>query len=174
MSSSPGGNGNGNGNGAKRNAELAFQTLGKWLEEDDWHPTQIEGVLAYRTGFAGDHARVVCIAEIRAQQQFLFYALVPNKVPSDRRVPVAEALTRANWGLRIGNFELDFSDGEIRFKSSLDFEGELLTPALIRNTVYPAVATLDHYLPAIMAVAYGDKDPAEAIAEIEKPEPTKS
>ncbi len=165
---------NGNGNGAKQNAQLAFEALGKWLEDDDWHPVPIDGMLAYRTGFAGDNARVVCIAEVRAQQQFLFYALVPNKVPEERRLPVSEALTRANWGLRIGNFEFDFGDGEIRYKSSVDFEGELLSPALIRNAIYPAVATLDHYLPAIMAVAYGGKDPAEAIAEIEKPEPKDS
>jgi hypothetical protein len=167
--------GNGDGNGAKKNADLAFRTLGEWLEQDGWHPDRIEGLHAYRTGFAGEHARVVCIAEIRMQlQQFLFYALVPNKVPEDRRVPVSEALTRANWGLRIGNFELDFGDGEVRYKSSVDFEGELLTPSLIRNAIYPAVETLDHYLPAIMAVAYGGKDPAEAIEEIEKPEPTDS
>jgi len=164
----------GNGNGAKKGVELAFQTLGKWLEEDGWHPTRIEGALAFRTGFSGENARVICVAEVRAQEQFVFYALVPNKVPQDRRLPVCEALTRANWGLRIGNFELDFQDGEIRYKSSIDFEGELLTPALIRNAIYPAVATLDHYLPALIAVAYGGKDPAEAIAEVEKPETTDS
>jgi hypothetical protein len=158
----------GNGNGARKNAELAFQTLGEWLEADGWHPDLLQGISAYRTGFAGDNARVVCIAEVRLQlQQFLFYVLVPNKVPEGRRVEVAEAITRANWGLRIGNFELDFNDGELRYKSSLDFEGELLTHALIRNVVYPAVETLDHYLPALMAVAYGGKEPAAAIAEVE-------
>jgi hypothetical protein len=30
------------------------------------------------------------------------------------RAPPAEFITRANYGLIIGNFELDFEDGEIR------------------------------------------------------------
>jgi hypothetical protein len=81
---------------------------------------------------------------------------------------VAEFITRANYGLRIGNFELDFDDGEVRYKSSLDFEGLALTPELIRNTIYPAVQTIDRYLPGLMSVFYASKSPAEAIAEVEE------
>ena len=62
---------------------------------------------------------------------------------------------------------MDFNDGEIRYKSSLDFEDETLTPQLIKLAVYPAVQTLDRYLPGLMAVIYGGKTPAEAVAEIE-------
>ncbi|MBP8974021.1 MAG: YbjN domain-containing protein, partial [Anaerolineae bacterium] len=83
------------------------------------------------------------------------------------RPAVAEFLTRANFGLRIGNFELDYHDGEVRYKTSLDFEDEKLTPALIRNAVYPAVTTMDRYLPGLMKVVYGGRTPYEAIEEIE-------
>ena len=83
----------------------------------------------------------------------------------------AEFIARANYGLRIGNFELDFNDGEIRYKSSLDFEGAELTPSLIRNTIYPAVQTLDRYLPGLMKVMYGAATSQDAIAEIENPRP---
>ena len=62
-------------------------------------------------------------------------------------IAIAELLTRANYGIRIGNFERDYSDGEIRDKSSLDFECQSLTPTLIRNSIYPAVQTMDYYLP---------------------------
>ena len=41
------------------------------------------------------------------------------------------------------------TDGEVRYKSSIDFEGAELTPSLIRNTIYPAVQTMDRYLPGI-------------------------
>jgi hypothetical protein len=81
---------------------------------------------------------------------------------------VAEYITRANYGLRIGNFEMDYSDGEVRYKSSLDFEGEPLTPKLIKNAMYPAVHTMDLYLPGLLGVMYGNKTPAEAIREIEE------
>jgi hypothetical protein len=49
---------------------------------------------------------------------------------------VAEFLTRANSGMVIGNFELDFADGEIRYKTSIDVEGDKLSYAIIKRLVY--------------------------------------
>jgi len=42
-------------------------------------------------------------------------------------------LTRANYGMMIGNFEMDFTDGEIRYKTSIDVEGDKLSSALIKR-----------------------------------------
>ena len=95
------------------------------------------------------------------------YTVAPVKVPEEVRSDVAEYLTRANYGLRIGNFELDYRDGEVRYKTSLDFEGAELLPPLIRNTVYPSVNTMDRYMPGLMSVIYGGKTPFEAIEDIE-------
>jgi hypothetical protein len=43
-----------------------------------------------------------------------------------------------------------------------------LTPNWIRSTVYPAVQTMDRYMPGIMAVVFGGKTPVEAISEVEE------
>jgi hypothetical protein len=146
----------------------AFGTLGQFLEEDGWHPQQLEDRYIYRMGFAGEHGQTICYAQIRDDlEQFLFYVVAPVKASEELRQAVAEFVTRANYGLRIGNFELDFSDGEIRYKSSLDFEDAALTPVLIRNAIYPAVQTMDRYLPGLMSVIYGGRLPAEAIVDIE-------
>lgn len=151
-----------------QNAQQAFITLGTFLEEDGWYPQQIEGRPIYRMGFEGRNGRYACFAQIRMDlEQFLFYVMVPTKVPEALRPAVAEFLTRANYGLRIGNFEMDYADGEVRYKSSLDFEGALLTPALIRNAIYPAVQTLDRYMPGLMAVIYGGQTPEDAVRAIE-------
>jgi len=150
------------------NALAAFQTMMAFLEEDGWHPQRIEDDLICRMNFNGNHARLVCFAQVRSDlEQFFFYAVAPVKIPEAARPAAAEFLTRANYGLRIGNFELDFGDGEVRYKSALDFEGETLTPVWIKNAIYPAVNTLDRYMPGLLAVAYGSKSPAQAIEEIE-------
>ncbi|MBN1978846.1 MAG: YbjN domain-containing protein [Anaerolineae bacterium] len=150
------------------NCLQAFETLGQFLEEDGWYPQQIEDRTIYRMGFSGKNGQLNCFAQIRVDlEQFMFYAVAPVKVPEEQRLAAAEFITRANYGLRIGNLEMDFNDGEIRYKSSLDFEGEMLTPRLIRLAIYPAVQTLDRYLPGLMTVIYGGKTPAEAVAEIE-------
>jgi hypothetical protein len=145
----------------------AFAALGHFLEEDGWHPQRIDDYV-YRVYFSGKNGEVACFAQVRVEiQQFLFYGMLPIHVPEHMRGVMAEYLTRANYGLRIGNFEMDYVDGEVRFKSSLDFEGEALTTNLIRNAIYPAVQTLDRYLPGALAVIYGGKAPEAAIAEIE-------
>ena len=151
------------------NSEQAFYTLEEFLIADNWHPQRMEDKFIYRVGFSGENGQFACYAQIRVKlEQFLFYVMVPVKASEDKRAAVAEFITRANYGMRIGNFELDFSDGEIRYKSSLDFEDQELTPQLIKNTIYPAVKTCDEYLPGLMQVIYSDVSPGEAIAEIEE------
>lgn len=150
------------------NGWRAFRTLTTFLEEDGWHPQQLDDKSIVRVYFSGDHGDVRCYAQIRVDlEQFLFYVVAPIKAPAEVRAAVGEYITRANFGLRIGNFELDYSDGEVRYKSSLDFEGQTLTPVLIKNAIYPAVHTMDFYMPGLLAVMYGNRTPEEAIDEIE-------
>lgn len=145
-----------------------FSILGQFLEEDGWYPQVMEDRPIYRMYFNGHNGELRCYAQINEELSiFLFYSVATSNVPEERRIAASEYITRANYGLRIGNFELDFSDGEFRFKSSFDFEGETLSTKMLRNAIYPAVQTMDRYLPGMMKVIYGDKPPAEAIAEIE-------
>jgi hypothetical protein len=153
---------------ARPNALAAQELLRRFLEDDGWFPHRIDGQHAYRAYYKGKNGELRCYAQIRVDlEQFIFYAVSTVKVPDEARPGVAEFITRANYGLRIGNFELDYGDGEVRFKSSLDFESEALTVGLIRNAVYPAVQTMDDYLPGLMKVAFGGQTPFEAIEEIE-------
>ncbi|HMO56062.1 MAG TPA: YbjN domain-containing protein [Roseiflexaceae bacterium] len=150
------------------NGERAFAHLGQYLADDGWYPQPIEGVKSYRMFYNGKNGEFRCYALVRVElEQFIFYAVSTVKVPEHMRLAAAEYITRANYGLRIGNFEMDFSDGEIRFKSSLDFEGVELSDHLIRNAIYPAVQLLDQYLPGLLKVVFGGVEPHEAIDEIE-------
>ncbi len=150
------------------NGREAFETLRVFLESDGWYPQPLEDKTIYRAAFDGKNGELRCYAQVRVElEQFLFYAVAPVKVPEEARSDVAEYLTRANYGLRIGNFELDYRDGEVRYKSSLDFEGQKLTNNLIRNTIYPAVQTMDRYLKGLLSVMFGGRTPLEAIEEVE-------
>jgi hypothetical protein len=150
------------------NGLQAFDGLGRFLEEDGWYPQRLDDRFIYRMGFSGKNGQTVCFAQVRVDlEQFLFYVIAPVKAPEDVRPAVVEFITRANYGLRIGNFEFDYDDGEVRYKSSLDFEGLPLSDALIKHAIYPAVQTMDRYLPGLMEVIYSDKPPIDAIAEIE-------
>lgn len=62
--------------------------------------------------------RVRCTIEVK-QNCFLVYTVLPIKADiRDRGMmnTISEFLMRANFGVARGNFELDYSDGEIRHK----------------------------------------------------------
>jgi hypothetical protein len=150
------------------NGLQAYNTLGQFLDEDGWFPRRMEGKHSFSMSFNGKAGDMRCYAAVRVDiEEFLFYAVAPIKIPDAVRPAVAEYLTRANYGLRIGNFEMDYSDGEVRYKSSLNFEGQELSSEYIRNTIFPAVHTMDRYLPGILRVSFGGATPLEAIEEVE-------
>lgn len=155
----------------ENNSLRAFSTLGDFLKADAWNPELLEDKQAYKIQFESKIGVGTAYAQIFVGlEQFVFYIMSSVKVPEELRSTVAEYITRVNYGLRVGNFEMDYEDGEVRYKSCIDFEGEILTDGYIRNTIYPALKTIDRYLPGLMKVIYGSKTPVEVVTEIEEDE----
>ena len=145
-----------------------FDTIVQFFEQDGWSFSRIEEQPALQMGFQGDNGSWLCTAEAREEYgQFIFYSVCPVHAPEEKRLALAEFLTAVNYGLIIGNFEMDLDDGEIRYKTSIDVGGDELSVPLVKNAVYMNVLMMDRYLPGIMAVLYGDVSPAAAIAQIE-------
>lgn len=67
-----------------------------------------------------------------------------------------------------GNFEMDFDYGEIRYKTSVDIDGDELTQDIIKRLVYANVTMMDEYLPGIINVIEKDVSPVDAIRFIEQ------
>ncbi len=146
-----------------------FDTMVQFFTEDDWKFYQLEGKPILSMAFKGDNGSWMCYAQAKEEQhQFVFYSIMESNVPADRRQAVAEFLTRANYGLTLGNFEMDFSDGEVRYKTSVDVEGGQLTTQMMKTLVYVNVLMMDKYLPGIMSVIYAGTSPADAVAKIEQ------
>jgi hypothetical protein len=149
-------------------APTLLNTVANFFDQENWPYVQVAQESALKFAFSGEQGRWNCYAKTdESQRQVIFYSFCPLQAPAEQRLAVAEFLTRANYGLIIGNFELDFGDGEIRYKTSLDVEGDRLTLALVKHLVYTNVLTLDTYLPGILAVIEGVRSPEEAIASIE-------
>lgn len=145
-----------------------FAAIQQFFQDDDWQAARMSDDTVLTLPFSGRNARWVCYARVREEQrQFLFYSVCPINVPENKRHAISEFLARANYGMIMGNFEFDFTDGEIRFKTSIDVEGSELSAALLKNMVYVNVAMLDKYLPGIMSVVYGGVLPDAAIESIE-------
>jgi len=140
----------------------------QFFTDDDWNYRQLEGRSILKLGFRGENGTWRCYAQAKEEhEQFIFYSVMESNVPEENRPAMADFLTRANYGMIVGNFEMDFSDGELRFKTSVDVEGGQLTSQMVKTLVYVNVMMMDRYLPGIMSIIYADAVPADAIAKIE-------
>ncbi len=153
--------------GSKPNYSL-LQVARQFFEEDDWKFEQMEDKPIIRLGFKGKNASWWCYMKSHEEDRRLcFYSVLDNNVPEHKRPEVAEFLTRANYGLIIGNFEMDFRDGEIRYKTSVDVKGAQLTTSMVKALVYTNLLMVDRYYPGIMKVVFANMSPDAAIEEIE-------
>ncbi|WP_008312518.1 hypothetical protein [Leptolyngbya sp. PCC 6406] len=73
---------------------------------------------------------------------------------------------------QLGDSDRRWSDGEIRYKTSIDVEGDRLTPALIKRLVYANVMMMDTYRPGLLAVLESTTTPEDAIHWVETGEST--
>jgi hypothetical protein len=143
-----------------------FELLQRVLEreEEPLRADEDEGII--RGALTLRRATVPLFARVRETPFLaLIYTILPVRCPEPKFPEMLELLTRANWGLPLGNFEMDLSDGEIRFKTSVDVEGVPLdqpegAPAAemaITNTLMANKVAMDRYLPAILGLIYGEE-----------------
>jgi len=145
-----------------------FNAVVDYLSEDDWMSTVLEGESTLMLSFRGRSGSWQCFGRADEEKEcFCFYSVLPSHAAEEKRATVAEYINRANYGLIIGNFEMDYRDGQVRYKTSLDVEDSAATRELVRHIVYANVTAMDRYLPGILAVIAGSKSPADAVAEID-------
>lgn len=93
---------------------------------------------------------------------------LPVVVPEGRRQEVAELLIRAQQGLYMGRFELDFGRNLVSFRSTLPVLDGVLSAQQFDLMLRAAIETADQYSRALWRLLFGDDlSPAEAVAEVE-------
>jgi len=96
------------------------------------------------------------------ESDFICSGICPIHAPANRRAAAAELLTRLNWVLRDGNFEMDYSDGEIRYKVYVDCEGLVPTHDVIEAAINIPPSMFKQYGQCIADVITSGKDPEAA------------
>jgi hypothetical protein len=137
----------------------------RYLSVREWPFEERDDLVA--TPVAGNASNWIAYFVAReADEQLLVYADLPVTVPPDRVGAVAIYLTRANYELAIGNFEMNVEGGQVRFKTSIDVQGAELSDPLIDHLFMANTVSTARYLSGLEAVVAGS-DPAEAIAAAE-------
>lgn len=148
----------------KENAEY----VKKILDGDDWHyDMQDHGTVMTFTGgiggFKGIYKSfqfVLFVGDDEAQSFASYPVFAKEKLPE-----TAEFITRVNYGLKFGQFQMDYEDGEVRFHLAFPMTAvradELTLPTLLALPAH----MLDQFSKGYMEVLMGVKSPEEAIKD---------
>lgn len=108
------------------------------------------------------------VLEVEESADLLLLRVPMLYVPEALRPAMAEALTRANYSLCVGCFEMDLNDGELQFRSGFPLADGTITYQQFVDLIGSAHHAVDGYDRAFNRLLYGDDlSPAEVIAEVE-------
>lgn len=114
----------------------------------------------------GDEVWPCVITVDDEQQRVVLHVSLPEPLPDHAAEPMLEAVARTNFGLVIGNFEYDVSDGELRYKVGEILDRDGLSRFRLDEIIVTAVATMERYAPAFRSTA-GGEEVATAISRVE-------
>ena len=136
----------------------------EYFDKQGWGYTQASDKPVIRTGFTGDNGQWLCVASAGPKDEYLmFLSLLPCKAQSQSRATCAELLTRINYGLSHGCFEMDVEDGELRFRTTLPLVSPSVSPELVEHLVFSNLCIVDRFFAAIMKVLYAGVPPKAAL-----------
>jgi hypothetical protein len=95
----------------------------------------------------------------------MFVMVLPIRVPENRRAAMAETLLRINYQLRLGTFEMDFDDGELRFRVALVLGEHVPDREEVGRWLLLVSAMVDGFFPVFAAVMYGTLSPRQAVEQ---------
>ena len=144
----------------------------QFLTEDDWQYSFDEdnGVFDFGLRMRSKIQQIKYLIAIQ-EKEIVVYGISPIGVnPDDMDVManMAEFICRANFGLKNGNFELDFTDGEIRYKTYIDCDGIIPSPDVVKNCINCTSAMYRSYADGITAVIFAEILAEKALAMCEK------
>lgn len=143
-----------------------FETVRAYFQDNDWPADLHDELPIMRMEYEGANGSWPVYARVYEERdQVAVLCTLADPVPATARPAVAELLARANFDLTYGSWEMDFDDGEVRFRTSIDVSRAALTDGLLDPMVRTGLEVVDQFLPALRAVASGASSPAQAIAQ---------
>ncbi len=137
-------------------ARSVYAAILNMLDERGWKYEKFDDDLVIRAGIAGDDLPIEFIMFVKPQNQIVqVLSKLPFKIPEDKRVEGAIAVSVANYGLVDGSFDYDISDGELRYRLTSSYRESLLGADLFEYMIMCAASTVDDYNDRFFMLAKG-------------------
>lgn len=135
-----------------------FERFKEYLKvvELNYSVVENETIIMFRYTSKGNYQCIIDIDE--HDQVILAYTILGSLVTLDKRNRIAQLLTKINYGLRVGNFEMDYDDGQIRYKTSIDYDGvKDFDDSFIASLILINLTTTDKFYQAIEECLFSRK-----------------
>lgn len=143
-----------------------------FLEKDEWNFSFDSDKGVFRFGVSvGNRLKNVRCRILVYDDCYTVYAVSPIGPDEDNKEMMnnmSEFICRANFGLRNGNFEMDYMNGEVRYKTFVNCGNDIMpAPEIIKESIYIPVAMFDIYGSGITDIIFQDVAAAKAVAKCE-------
>jgi protein-tyrosine phosphatase len=142
-----------------------LQIVERTFEGEGWKYQRLPGVtlLVSTLALMGTDVPLVLTTQ-EAAQRLVVTADTKVYAPQASRAAVGELLHRLNWNQVLGAFDMDLSDGQVRYRVAIDVEGGTLAATMVKNMVATGVGAVVQFGAAIAAVANLGVAPLEALS----------
>jgi hypothetical protein len=139
------------------NIERATKTLLRVLTEVGWDGDESFDGRLCTVDLGPPHVPVseVVLAIDEDAQSFMFLAHLAPDASEETRDAVMRYITRVNWELAHGNFELDLDEGAMRYRATVDFTGGELRDTTLRHVILMAMEAVEAHAEALSLLASG-------------------
>ena len=146
-----------------------FRAITDYLESKDFNYSAYPEENRLSLTMSGKNANFRFTARITHGGDYLqIAAYYPFFVREEKQRPsVAELITRANYNMPLGKFEMDMKDGEVRFHITHVIGESGLHADMIEKHFMTAFFTADRYFPAFMQHIHAGYTPEDAVFHAE-------
>jgi hypothetical protein len=145
--------------------DAPFQAVQDYLDSKKFNYTPYPADHQVTLNMSGKNACFRFSARISHEGDYLqICASMPFFVRDEKqRLSVAELITRANYCMPLGKFEMDMKDGEVRFHITHVIGDTELSSTMIEKHFMTAYYTADRYFPAFMQHLHAGYTPEDAV-----------
>lgn len=148
--------------------EKVIQMIKDFFTQEAWNYTYSEGQSVFITDIDTSGVLGKLHIVIRVKESFYtVHCILNNHAEKNNIALVAEYLHRANYGLNNGNFEFDYEDGQILYKTFVNFKDSDISPTIVKDSIYLPIVMYNRYGKNLLKIMTGSGNPKQLIAEVE-------
>lgn len=148
--------------------DVVYKRTIEYLDSQGWHYKEVreKNIIDFNMNLSCKLQS--CRLLLEAKDDGLFCVAVPPiKADKDSYSNVVEYITRANYGLLVGNFEFDYSDGEVRYRAFMSAKADVPDLRDIERSVDIGMFMLERYGNGLVKNMMGYGSPEQDIKEAE-------